>query len=188
MNLIWKRDGTDWILLAGRRRMGRVVPDAKWPGMWRSTMSGGRFSDMANLTWAKNAVLVAAERELDYEARTANAPPEMPRKERRFRAHSLACAFARGGRYHPSGGCRMTPPTPRLRVGSILRRTEDDKRFVVRSIHKVATQPHTGFSQVVGIEPQPHPLQPNKAPRKRKNLAEIRQRLAEIRQRLKDRP
>jgi hypothetical protein len=103
MNLIWKRDGTDWILLAGRRRMGRVVPDSKWPNMWRSTMSGGRLSDMANLTWAKNAVLVGAERELDYEARTANAPRKCPENRGAFghtaspvrqnankRAHGLA--------------------------------------------------------------------------------------------------
>jgi hypothetical protein len=73
----WKRCGADWILLAGNRRFGRVVPDAKYPGMWRSTLSGGRLSDMANLAWAKNAVLVAAERELDYEAK-GNAPSICP--------------------------------------------------------------------------------------------------------------
>jgi hypothetical protein len=31
---------------------------------------------------------------------------------------------------------------PRVRVGSVLR-DADGRRFVVRSIHKVATQPHT---------------------------------------------
>ncbi len=35
-------------------------------------LSRGRLSDMANLSWSKNAVLVAAQRELDYEA--ANDP------------------------------------------------------------------------------------------------------------------
>src|SRR5215831_10462522 len=68
--LTWRRDGAGWVLLAGRRRFGRVVPDIKYPGMWRSTLSGGRLSDMANLAWAKNAVLVAAERELEWEDRT----------------------------------------------------------------------------------------------------------------------
>jgi len=68
--LTWKRDGLDWVLLSGKRRMGRVKPDSKYPGMWRSTLSGGRLSDMANLAWAKNAVLVAAERELEWEDRT----------------------------------------------------------------------------------------------------------------------
>ena len=76
----WRRDGADWILLSGRRRFGRVVPDSKYPGMWRSTLSGGRLSDMANLAWAKNAVLVAAEREMEYEARVAIAPPKCPEK------------------------------------------------------------------------------------------------------------
>jgi hypothetical protein len=78
--LIWKRDGADWLLLAGRRRMGRVVPDSEYSGMWRSTLPGDRGfrRPMANLTWAKNAVLVAAERELEYEARTANAPSKCP--------------------------------------------------------------------------------------------------------------
>jgi hypothetical protein len=68
-SLTWRRDGAGWILLSGKRRFGRVVPDSKYPGMWRSTLSGGRLSDMANLAWAKNAVLVAAERELEFEAR-----------------------------------------------------------------------------------------------------------------------
>ena len=84
--LTWKRDGMDWILLSGRRRFGRVIPDNKYPGMWRSTLSGGRLSDMANLAWAKNAVLVAAERELEWEARqeAATTPPKCPQKEGAF--------------------------------------------------------------------------------------------------------
>ena len=67
--LQWKRDGADWVLFCNRRRMSRVVPDSKYPGMWRSVKSNRQLSDMANLSWAKNAVLVAAERELEFEAR-----------------------------------------------------------------------------------------------------------------------
>jgi hypothetical protein len=80
--LIWRRDGADWILLAGRRRFGRVVPDIQHPGMWRSPLPGGRLSDVANLAWAKNAVLVATERELEFEARqrAAIAPLKCPEK------------------------------------------------------------------------------------------------------------
>jgi hypothetical protein len=78
--LTWRRDGSDWVLFLDRRRFGRVVPDSKYPNMWRSILSGGRLSDMANLAWAKNAVLVAAEREMEYEARVANAPPKCPEK------------------------------------------------------------------------------------------------------------
>jgi hypothetical protein len=74
-SLIWRRDGSDWLLFNNRRRMGRVVPDARYSGMWRSIKSRGRLSDLANLSHAKNAVLVAAERELDFE-RSANDPPK----------------------------------------------------------------------------------------------------------------
>ena len=69
--LKWQRDGNVWILLYRRKRMGRVVPDKDHPGMWRSVKSNGR-SDLANLSWAKDAVLAQAVRELAYEA--ANTP------------------------------------------------------------------------------------------------------------------
>jgi hypothetical protein len=75
--LAWHRDSGDWILRHNKRRMGRVVPDHEHSGMWRSLKSGGRVSDMANLSWAKNAVLEAATRELEYEAhhRPVITPP-----------------------------------------------------------------------------------------------------------------
>src|SRR5262249_15587487 len=80
--LIWRRDGADWVLFSGRRRFGRVVPDSKYAGVWRSVLFGGRLSDRANLAWTKNAVLAAAERELEWEARqrAAIAPPKSPEK------------------------------------------------------------------------------------------------------------
>jgi hypothetical protein len=70
-------------LLSGRRRFGRVVPDSKYPGMWRSTLSGGRLSDMANLAWAKNAVLIAAEREMEWEDRSRPCKPPSKCPEKR---------------------------------------------------------------------------------------------------------
>jgi hypothetical protein len=84
-DLYWKRDGADWVLHRKRRRMGRVTPDSKYPGMYRIALSGGRLSDTANLSWAKNAVLEAAIRELEYEARDAAPgraidPPKCPEK------------------------------------------------------------------------------------------------------------
>jgi hypothetical protein len=69
----WRRDGTGWLLLADRRRFGRAVPDPDHAGMWRSTLGRGELSDMVNLTRAKNAVLVAAERELEFEDRAPTA-------------------------------------------------------------------------------------------------------------------
>jgi hypothetical protein len=65
--LKWQRDGDAWILLYGRRRMGRVIPDAKLPGMFRSVKSQG-LSDIANLSWAKDAVVAAAIREIAWDA------------------------------------------------------------------------------------------------------------------------
>ncbi len=62
--LKWQRAGKSWLLLHGRRRMGRVVPDGKYPGMYRSVIDRGSLSDMANLSWSKDAVLKAALREL----------------------------------------------------------------------------------------------------------------------------
>jgi hypothetical protein len=67
--LTWRRHKTGWRLFAGRRRFGDVVPDSKYPGMWRSSKSDGRMSDLASISWAKNAVLEEAVRELEWEAR-----------------------------------------------------------------------------------------------------------------------
>jgi hypothetical protein len=76
-SLQWKRTDFGWCLYDGRRRMGAVVADDKHPGMWRVVLSGGRLSDMANLSWARNAVLDAAVRELQWEVRhrPARDPP-----------------------------------------------------------------------------------------------------------------
>jgi hypothetical protein len=68
-SLKWKRAGNGWRLFDKSRRFGDVVPDSKYPGMWRVVLHDGRLSDMANLSWARNAVLEAATRELAYEAR-----------------------------------------------------------------------------------------------------------------------
>ncbi len=77
--LKWQRDGSDWILLYRRRRMGRVVLDPDYPGMWRSPKPGGRLSDMANLSWSKDAVLAQAVREVAYEAANDPSKPQQNR-------------------------------------------------------------------------------------------------------------
>jgi len=76
----WRRDGAGWRLFAGRRCFGRVVPDAQYPGMWRSVLATGRLSDMANLSWAQNAVLQVAIRELEWAVRRrrATTPSKCP--------------------------------------------------------------------------------------------------------------
>ena len=75
--LKWTREGDAWILLYHRRRMGRVVPDPAKPSMYRSLKSGD-FSDISNLSWAKDSVLAQAIREVAYEL--ANDPRKCPVK------------------------------------------------------------------------------------------------------------
>jgi hypothetical protein len=93
--LEWRRDGTGWRLFAGRRRFGRVVPDDKHPGMWRSVLAAGRLSDMANLSWARNAVLEVALRELEFKHRqiAATDPRKCPENECVCGATSTTTAF-----------------------------------------------------------------------------------------------
>ena len=88
--LKWTREGDGWILLYRRRRMGRVVPDKDHQGMWRSVKSNG-LSDIADLSWAKDAVLAQAVRELAYEA--ANTPSK--------------CQVKRGSRQQKSPPMRL---------------------------------------------------------------------------------
>ena len=97
-NLSWRRERNGWLLVAGRRRFGRVVP-AKHSGMWQSTRSDGQPSDIANLSWAKNAVLVAAERELEFEhrSRPANDPPKWPEKQGVFNGSAPPARFSADG-------------------------------------------------------------------------------------------
>ena len=101
----WRKVGNGWLLLAGRRRFGRVVPDPVHHGLYRSVLPRGRWSDTANLSWAKNAVLVAAERELEFEARQQCAirPRKCPEKGGVFSdASSLVHSPDTTGARHPS--------------------------------------------------------------------------------------
>jgi hypothetical protein len=65
--LAWKKEGEDWVLRFGKRNMGRVVPDKRYPNMWRPALSEGCVGDMANLSWACSVTLDAATRELEWE-------------------------------------------------------------------------------------------------------------------------
>ena len=80
--LHWRRLGSGWRLFDGRRRFGEIVPDSTYPNMWRPVLTGGGLGDMANITWAKHAVLEAAVRELEWEGRRncATAPSKCPEK------------------------------------------------------------------------------------------------------------
>ncbi len=64
--LVWV--GETLRLGAQGRKLVEVVPDAKWPGMWRVRSLDGSLSDMVNLTRAKDAALSAALRVLGQPA------------------------------------------------------------------------------------------------------------------------
>jgi hypothetical protein len=64
-----------------------VIPDADHRAMYRVALSRGRVSDMANLSWAKDAVMAAAIRELAYERRSSD-PSKYPENRGSFPAPS----------------------------------------------------------------------------------------------------
>src|SRR5262245_25545052 len=106
--LHWRRIGSGWRLFDGRRRFGEIVPDNTYPNMWRPVLTGGRLGDMANLTWAKHAVLEAAVHELEWEGRSncATDPPKCPEKR----------GVSDGARPHSrSDGRGATYPAPNTR-------------------------------------------------------------------------
>jgi hypothetical protein len=67
MATVWKRSGLKED--AGRFRwfgrgpiLAELVPDGRWPGMYRVKTPDGRLSDMANISWAREAAKVIALR------------------------------------------------------------------------------------------------------------------------------
>jgi hypothetical protein len=53
----------DAVVRRGRKTpVVRIVPDAKYPGMWRVEYPDGRLSDMVNKARAKDAALALAAR------------------------------------------------------------------------------------------------------------------------------
>jgi hypothetical protein len=57
--LAWSID-QPWVVRHGRTELARVEPDEKHDGMWRVRSPEGRLSDMANITWAKDAAATMA--------------------------------------------------------------------------------------------------------------------------------
>jgi hypothetical protein len=122
--------------MARRRRFGRVWPDPKHPGMWRSSKASGEPSDMANLSWAKNAVLLAAEREFEDRQRRAIDPPKCPEKRGVFSGpRSPIRANAPTGTYRPWGRswCRAMSKKPRAQPDA-ARRGRGRRRLLHRGV------------------------------------------------------
>jgi hypothetical protein len=57
-NLEWK--GNSLHLYGKGKPVVTIVPDGKYPSMWRVRLPGGELSDMANRTWAKDAAVSIA--------------------------------------------------------------------------------------------------------------------------------
>jgi hypothetical protein len=58
--LIW---GGNSLYMSGRRKpLAGIMPDGKWPRMWRVKYPDGTLSDMVNLSRAKDAALAAVAR------------------------------------------------------------------------------------------------------------------------------
>ena len=114
--LKWKRDGSDWVvLLRGRRPLGRVTPDYQHPGMWRSPKSDGRMSDMANISWAKDAIMAEATRELAWDARQQAALTITPSKTQQNRG-GRQTDFVQHSFWR--GACYPTMPQPLKRLNT----------------------------------------------------------------------
>jgi hypothetical protein len=86
-----------YVLHDGRSKMpmARVVPDDRWPGMWRIAWSDGRLSDMTNLTRCKDAAAVFCARDLPSKDRRDlrwRIEGAMPGAGRRAHAFNLVAA------------------------------------------------------------------------------------------------
>jgi hypothetical protein len=71
-NLQWRGDK----LMLGTRNTGvKIIPDAKWPGMYRVEYPPGVVSDMTNLTRARDAAVYLVTDHLNRtSARAATEP------------------------------------------------------------------------------------------------------------------
>jgi len=87
------------------KTLALVIPDDIWPGMWRIAWPDGRLSDMVNLTRAKDAAEVLAER----------GPPH--RNPRLFHWESHAHDSPAEGGYSAQTGLGGQVPRRRRTVG-----------------------------------------------------------------------
>jgi hypothetical protein len=67
-------------LYFGSRKVGEIVPDERYSGMWRVVRSDGSLSDMVNRTRAKDACEVIFEGSARKE-RGRHSPSEAPRED-----------------------------------------------------------------------------------------------------------
>jgi hypothetical protein len=76
-DLYWREDTL--YRTGSKAILARIIPDERYPGMWRAQMPSGATSDLANKARAKDAAMEAALAGLNYRktpsaARTAVLP------------------------------------------------------------------------------------------------------------------
>lgn len=76
---IYANDELDWIgnklgLINGRRLV-EIVPDEKYPAMWRVKRPDGSLTDMVNITRARDAARAMALRILNTQETMSQASP-----------------------------------------------------------------------------------------------------------------
>ena len=88
----WKRVGAEWRLSHDRRQVGRVVPDSKYPDMWRVKLPGG-LSDMVNLSRARDAARERAAQQVERLRNAAETEKNIVRNQEEFSGPSPQAAI-----------------------------------------------------------------------------------------------
>jgi hypothetical protein len=70
----WKWEG-DRLKIEGRLSGYSIVPDEKYPQMWRVKHPNGRLSDMVNRIRAKDAAMAMLDRDLRQDSERSEFPP-----------------------------------------------------------------------------------------------------------------
>jgi hypothetical protein len=88
-----------------------IVPDARYPGMWRMAWPDGRLSDMANLSRIKDAAIAICER----------GPPARDRRRFNWKKHRSKTAVAASPMRRREVAARACHPSTLHKVESNVR-------------------------------------------------------------------
>jgi hypothetical protein len=104
-------DGFALHVVGKREAVLHVVPDTRWPNMYRIRHPGGVLPDMANLTWAKDGAVALAMRMLDPRRKTEQTAPSGARNVPNG-LPLLTIGQTRKPLYDPSPAAPDQPPSP----------------------------------------------------------------------------
>jgi hypothetical protein len=116
----WQQSGTGWKLMRSGDVVAEVVPDVKFPTMFRIKVPGMQPSDMVNLSRAKDGALSLADAVRDGRIRGAQAPCIALTAERRSAKGKVPNASAAPVGANPTNQSRgdARPEAARSRKGS----------------------------------------------------------------------